>query len=693
MIIQRLIVGGVRVQDFLIKEVYIKMASDKYKKVIMKKLTDELGNFSEATAYFAQNEDFEPTIDEKTASVEVDTCPTCGEKYAKISAYSCEACDKTFAPKIASKITDDKQHVCPTCNSPMEAVAVTKCACGIRRADSNQDNNAAKTEAAQKLAAYLGRHKSLNKQASKMVAEASKDDDTVAWGDCIVDQYAEGYSLGESLAICNCIKKEVIASIEEQENARKIRGVTKVAFDGSNFVDVEEVEDESAAIKMEVTFEFDPVTQQLSIVSTDIEDDDFEEDEFEAEEVSDELVEDEVIEDDLVEDEAVEVADELPVEEVTEDVMEDGTEFNEELEEVEETEFDVPEFEEDMIEGTNLDLSEEEKATMDECEIKEARISRIKSLLKRAHERKASLEVVKPKSEKALGSDTSSDPQAGNAKGEAPKMGDNSDTHKPEPKKEVQTLEGENSLQYQNDLVELNLPKIPTQRQLELQDTAVPQKERMLLEGEIQSEQMKANDPSYTLDKPEVPVSKTTPHDTEDYSQDELNRPKVPTQTDGGRLEKEFVAENENVRQVLAEQEKRIESLRSYAMKTKKASKIANEMVNIGLIESSQYDDKVEQLASMPDANLDGYLEDLASIQAKYISKNAEENKVTSTEVVAAASGATSVLAIPSEQAVELDSNFTDKISKIASTFSIGRGADAQTGTSMDEFIRIMEKK
>jgi hypothetical protein len=698
--------------------------SDKYKQAVMRKLTKELGNFSEAAAYFENNKDFEPTIEEKTAA---NTCAECGEKYVSDVVFSCEACNKTYASKSGITKTASDEVLCPVCDSPMDTVDVVKCACGIKPGTVEASIGDNKKEAATKLAAYLGRHKKLNKEASKMVSEASEDEDIVAWGDCIVDQYTEGYSLGESVAICGCIKREVLASIEDEVEKRKVSGTTKVAFDGSNFMDVDEIDEneDKDIIELEVKFEFDPVTEELSIISTEVETENKIEDEIEDEDEIEEVMapiedEDEVGFDD--DEEVEEVSDKIPGVPaqdgsgggvgqnkekgipgvpsgegpgkdspeciINEDEIEENIEPEEN--EIEETEFDVPDFDDAMIAGTNLDIDEESKKSMTEDEIHEARKARVQGLLKRAEERQASLDVTNPSDDKALGNDTSNDPQANNTEGSAPKITDESGTHKPEPKKEVVNLDGENSLAYQNDLIELNLPQIPTQRQLELQTTAVPQKERQVFEGEPTSEQMNANDPSYNLDEPEIPVSKTTPHDNEDYSQEELDRPKVPTQTDGGRFENEFVtAEDEETRKVLAEQEKKIENLRRYAAKAKKASRVANELLNAGVIDEAEYDDRVEVLASMTDEHLNMYVEQITNMQKKYNSKTEAENHVESTEITAASEGATSILAVPNEQAVEVDNGLQDGLSSLAASFSIGQGKDAQKAIPMDEFKKM----
>jgi len=520
-----------------------------------------------------------------------------------------------------------------------------------------------------------------------------------------------------SVKICKVIKRQVTASIEEKENSRKIEGSTVLTLTKAQMgipVDNEigdEIGGESEVIEVEVKFLFDPVTQEVTIVDTDTEVESIEEDL--AEEVNEDILDEEIGEigeeevmDDVVVDEefeAEEAGSKIPgvpdgtgpgkdspecpfnkEEEVTDEaeveVAKKSAENKGESEaSVEEGEVDinefveasnsVPEFEEVMIEGTALDISEEDKEGMTKQEVKEARKLRIAGIITRQRERQAALEIVEPGNygyKRPLGEDTSSDPQDNNTKGPSPTMDSQSDTHKPEPKKEVQTLEGENPLQYQNNSVDVRRPKIPTQRELELQNTAVQQKDGMTFEGEPYSEQMKQN-ASYDLDEPEIPISKTTPHDNEDYSQEELRKPKIPTQTEGGRYELEFTASDKEL--------------------YKKASKAAVIAEDLGLIESDEFDNKVEQLASAGEDYIDSYLHDIKKLSASQQNTDSVKTDKIARKEDNRVQGATSALFVPNEQSYEGESD-ADITELIASGFSIGGGA-SQKSVSLEDFKKM----
>lgn len=659
--------------------------NNELKKAVAKKLTKKLGSFSEAVEYFENHKDFEPSLEEKTAAT---ICPSCDEEIQTDEVLYCSACDKAYK----SNMTTSSNNLCPSCGEGMEKRAINKCGCGTRFASISNP----KKEAAEKLAAYLGRNRKLTKEASKKVEAALEDEDIVAWGDCICDQYADGHSVDDSIKICKVIKRQVVASIEEKEDSRKVEGSTVVKLTKAQLgmpVDEEIEESGEEIIEVEVKFKFDPITQEIEVVGTETEVEPLEEDVVE--EVSDDVLDEEIIED-SIEDEAEEVAEDVMEEDIDEDIDEDEEEYIDEDEEIEIAEKDeenkgiskdneeeetvdidefveasnnIPKFEEVMIEGTALDISEEEKEGMTKDQIKEARQQRIAGIIKRQKERQAALETVEPGNygyKRPLGDDTSNDPQANNTKGSAPTMTDQSDTHKPEPKKQVQTLEGENPLQAQNDSVKSNRPKIPTQRELELQETAVPQKDRIEFEGEPYSEQMKQNS-SYDLDDPEIPVSKTTPHDNEDYSQEELRRPKVPTQTEVGRYEMEFTAADKEL--------------------YKKASKAAVIAEDLGLIDSDEFDNKVEQLASAGEDYIDSYLQDIQKLNAsKQNIESAKPERVARKEANQG-QGATSALFVPNEQSYE--SNEEADIKEIlASGFSIGGGA-SQKSVSLEDFRKM----
>lgn len=681
-----------------------------HKKAVANKLAKELGDFVEASRYFYANQDFEPTIEDAEPTV----CLACGEEYKRGAVYSCNACGKNFAPKggLVKASLDVEDKLCPNCGEKLGTKSVIKCACGIKEVGADE----MRMEAAKRLAAYLGRYGKLTKKASRLVKQAMVDDDTVAWGDCITDQYAEGYSLGEAVAICNCIKREVLATLsgEAKKDEEELAGVIEVVFDGEQFYPLNS---DAEGTIMRIEYVFDPSKPSNEALTLRvIENEEEEEGEEGEEEESVACVDNTVVAEDDNDDEDGNIEDEVEwdfgmdlkehnlngvVDDFTEEFDEDeflellndedaGNDDEEgecegidEDEGEDEGEIDIPPFDESMLKGTNLDVPEEERVSMTEDELVEARKKRIAQLVKRMQTRKASLEVVEPSDKKPLGDDTSHDPQAG-TKGEPPKVDSQSGTHMPEPKKEIVEFEGENPLEYQNELVEADKPKIPTQRELELQRTAVPQKEAIKFEGEEPKGQMDGTDQSYNLKAPEVPVSGTTPHDNEAYRKEDLRRPIIPSQTEEGRYEMEFVAE----------EDKRLEALRSYASRVKKASRIANELVNLGIIDNNEYDNKVEQLASLSDGALDGYMDDIRRIHERHSADgNTKEGAIkrVGNEVVAAQEGATSVVFVPNEQAVNV-ADTTDAVNDIASIFSVG-GGGAQKSISVSEFKQFLNEE
>ena len=723
--------------------------NNELKKAVAKKLTKKLGSFSEAVEYFEKNTDFEPELEEKTAAT---ICPSCDERIVRDEVLYCPSCDKAYR----ANVTASSKSSCPSCGEAMEKRAISKCGCGTRFASSSN----LKRDAAEKLAAYLGRNRKLTKEASVKVEAALMDEDTVSWGDCICDQYADGHSVDDSVKICKVIKKQVMESVAENENKRKIEGSTTIKLtkaqlgmpvddDIDDIDDIDDGGDEEEVIEVEIKFRFDPITQEIEIVETETEIKPLEEDSIE--EVSEDVFDEEFTEDDSDEEWAEEVVDEIGTEDDSEDINidmdidgveevsekvpgvpardgsgggtghgkevgepgipsgegpgadsdecpfnnedededEDGedievaqkdrgnkgvSEANKEEGTVDISEFveasnDIPEFEEVMIEGTTLDIPREAKEGMTKDEIREARRQRLAKIIKGQKERQAALETVEPGNygyKRPLGDDTSNDPQANNTKGSAPSMGDQSRTHKPEPKKQIQTLDGDNPLQAQNDSVQSNRPQIPTQRELELQETAVQQKDRIEFEGEPYSEQMKQNS-SYDLAEPEIPVSKTTPHDNEDYSQEELRRPRIPAQTEEGRYEMEFTAANKEL--------------------YKKAAKAALIAEGLELIGPDEFDNKVEQLASAGEDYIDSYLQDIQKLSAsKQNIKSAKPERVARKEANQE-QGATSALFVPNEQSYE-GSEEADIKEIIAGGFSIGGGA-SQKSISLEDFRKM----
>ena len=686
----------------------------KYEKAVLRKLTKELGSHANAIEYFASNENFMPTSkSDDTPNI----CSTCNQEYKVANVYSCTFCKRAFK-NTAGVITAGSKVNCPSCGAVLATKKTQTCECGTSFSD---EGGSTKQVAAERLASYLGREMGgLDKQASVQIQAAKKDDEVVAWGDCIVDQYAEGYSVDESVKVCGIIKRQVVASMEEASAARKIVGTTKlvlsqefldninddrgdVVVDDSGMDDVVVVDDAIGdevpmdvidapmgdemgggigdelgpdnGIVIEVKFSFDPDTQDIELIGVETESEEAEIME-DMNEVSEEIVDisdigdmggdglEEVQVEDSIEEAPMPMGGGDDIEVIMETDEEAPVEASsDDLVEIEE----ITDFDENMISGTNLDISDEEKEGKTSEEITEARKVRVAGIVNRQRERQAALDIVDPSNQKALGDDTSNDPQAGNTDGPAPKMVDQSGTQKAEPKKEITKLEGENSLESQNNSVDANKPIIPTQRELEIQDTAVQQKERQTFEGEAVSEQMKPGQPSYDLASPDIPVSKTTPHDNEDYSQEELAKPKIPTQTEVGKYELEFVAADE-----------RIKGLENYADRVKKASKVATMMLSAGVIQEEDFDNRVEQLASGTEEMIDVYLEDISILQHKEAEINSRDKEVT------AGVGATVALFTQQEQSYQQD-EAADEAGSLSGMFSVTRGSD-QKAISVSEF-------